>query len=245
MTPSHRPPGAPARAPPSPRSRISRAQLLVAGGPPAISLRAIARDMGMTAAALYRYFPSLDALVAELVEDLLRRAARGDRGRPRRLRRPTSRCRAWPRWPGRSGAGRVAHPAEFGLMFGNPVPGVARFEDDCVDPDHAGARFGAPFLEAFAEVWQTAPLPDPAGRAASRRSSARYIAPARRCRTRSGLPVEVVYAYLSGWTRLYGARGDGGLRPPAAGRSPTWSRCSSWSWPPSWPRCPPLRAGSP
>src|SRR5688572_27661487 len=45
-------------------------QLLGSGGPPAISLRAIAREMGMTAPAIYRYFPSLDALVVDLVEDL-------------------------------------------------------------------------------------------------------------------------------------------------------------------------------
>src|SRR5882672_12208641 len=45
-------------------------RLLMAGGPHAFSLRAIARDMGMTAPAIYRYFPSLDALVAELAEDL-------------------------------------------------------------------------------------------------------------------------------------------------------------------------------
>ena len=45
-------------------------RLLVGGGLAAISLRAIARDMGMTAPAIYRYFPSLDALVAELTEDL-------------------------------------------------------------------------------------------------------------------------------------------------------------------------------
>ena len=45
-------------------------RLLVTGGPTAISLRAIAREMGMTAPAIYRYFPSLDALVVELTEDL-------------------------------------------------------------------------------------------------------------------------------------------------------------------------------
>jgi len=38
-------------------------RLLKAGGPQSISLRAIARDMGMTAPAIYRYFPSLDQLV--------------------------------------------------------------------------------------------------------------------------------------------------------------------------------------
>src|SRR5258705_7881123 len=45
-------------------------RLLTNGGPTAISLRAIARDMGMTAPAIYRYFPSLEALVHELTEDL-------------------------------------------------------------------------------------------------------------------------------------------------------------------------------
>src|SRR6476661_94588 len=49
-------------------------RLLVSGGPTAISLRAIARDMGMTAPAIYRYFPSLDALVQEVVEDLYNEA---------------------------------------------------------------------------------------------------------------------------------------------------------------------------
>src|SRR5215475_4645 len=45
-------------------------ELLVYGGPSAISLRAIARTLGMSAAALYRYFPSLEALVMELAGDL-------------------------------------------------------------------------------------------------------------------------------------------------------------------------------
>src|SRR4051812_44586825 len=45
-------------------------KLLVEGGPPAISLRAIARHMGMTAPAIYRYFPSLDALVIELTGEI-------------------------------------------------------------------------------------------------------------------------------------------------------------------------------
>jgi len=45
----------------------ARAQL-AAGGPAAVSLRAIARDLGMTAPAIYRYFPSLDALM-QAVQD--------------------------------------------------------------------------------------------------------------------------------------------------------------------------------
>ncbi|NUU20311.1 MAG: TetR/AcrR family transcriptional regulator [Streptomycetaceae bacterium] len=40
------------------------------GGPDAISLRAIARDMGMTAGAIYSYFATRDDLVTTLINDL-------------------------------------------------------------------------------------------------------------------------------------------------------------------------------
>src|SRR5258705_8953695 len=128
-------------------------QLLTSGGSPAISLRAIARDMGMTAPAIYRYFPSLDALVLELTEDLYDElgesieAARGTMPADDPLTQLAEMARAFRRWS-------IAHPAEFGLMFGNPVPGVAQFEDGCLSPDHAGARLGALFLAALADLSQ-------------------------------------------------------------------------------------------
>ena len=57
--------------PPSPTSGGP----LAPNSPPAVRprsrLRAIARDLGMTAPAIYRYFPSLDALIAQVVADLL------------------------------------------------------------------------------------------------------------------------------------------------------------------------------
>ncbi|MFD0430956.1 TetR/AcrR family transcriptional regulator [Streptomyces zhihengii] len=45
-------------------------ELLVKGGPGAVSLRAISREMGMTPSALYRYYPSLEALLADVRSDL-------------------------------------------------------------------------------------------------------------------------------------------------------------------------------
>src|SRR5690242_15170623 len=42
-------------------------KLMAAGGPDAISLRAIARDMGMTAGAIYSYFATRDDLVSTLI----------------------------------------------------------------------------------------------------------------------------------------------------------------------------------
>jgi AcrR family transcriptional regulator len=174
-------------------------RLLVAGGPPAISLRAIARDMGMTAPAIYRYFPSLDALVTELAEDLydeLRAAvaaARETATTP--IGQLTDMVRAFRRWS-------VTHPVEFALIFGNPVPGVVRFEDGCLDPDHAAARFGAEFLEVFAEMWPVTPLPTPPADVIEAHIGP-YLQP---YQSQAGvdLPVEALYAYLSAWIRLYG-----------------------------------------
>src|SRR5258708_39623608 len=45
-------------------------RLLVSQGSEAVSLRAIARDMGMTAPALYRYFDSHEELIKHVVADI-------------------------------------------------------------------------------------------------------------------------------------------------------------------------------
>jgi AcrR family transcriptional regulator len=206
-------------------------QLLVAGGPPAISLRAIAREMGMTAPAIYRYFPSLDALVAELTGDLyaeLTAAVEAVRTPEQAtLDQLVEMARAFRRWS-------LAHPAEFGLLFGNPVPGVTRFEEDCLSPDHAGARFGAPFLEAFATLFDDGRSPQAStggahdgrspqastGGAHDGRSPQASTGGASHDVTGRGLteaqiapftaasgvalPPPVVHAYLAAWARLYG-----------------------------------------
>jgi AcrR family transcriptional regulator len=191
-------------------------QLLVAGGPPAISLRAIAREMGMTAPAIYRYFPSLDALVAGLTEDLYGElTAEVEAARvpgQATLDQLLEMARAFRRWS-------LAHPAEFGLLFGNPVPGVTRFEEDCLSPDHAGARFGAPFLEAFATLYHgrspQASTGDHDGRSpqastgdASRDVTGRGLTEEQfapfTAASGVALPPPVVHAYLSAWARLYG-----------------------------------------
>ena len=48
--------------------RVARRQMAAAGAA-ALSLRGIAAEMGITAPALYRYFPNRDALVTALIVD--------------------------------------------------------------------------------------------------------------------------------------------------------------------------------
>ena len=174
-------------------------ELLVYGGPSAVSLRAIARTLGMSAAALYRYFPSLEALVREVASDLydeLRAAvtaaaerAGGEGGDPAaRLAAMAGAFRGWSR----------AHPAEFALMFGNPVPGVAELEDDCLSPDHPGALLGAAFLEPFVALWRSGSAPD---RPAPDLGTS--TAPLLGVHGES-LPAGALAAFLAAWTRLYG-----------------------------------------
>src|SRR5258707_15891802 len=45
-------------------------RILVSEGPDAVSLRAIAREMGMTAPALYRYFGSHEELIKHVCADI-------------------------------------------------------------------------------------------------------------------------------------------------------------------------------
>jgi AcrR family transcriptional regulator len=172
---------------------------LVTGGAQAISLRAIARDMGMTAPAIYRYFPSLDALIVDLAGDLLNelrehleaaRDAAGDSP----VAQLAATARAFRNWS-------VRHPVEFGLVFGSLVPGVDAFPDNCTNEDDPGARLGAVFIVPLLELWHRSPIPLPPPAQVDHRL-AESLGPMRE-RHRE-LPVEVARLMLSGWTMLYG-----------------------------------------
>ncbi|HEX5598896.1 MAG TPA: TetR/AcrR family transcriptional regulator [Micromonosporaceae bacterium] len=177
----------------------ARRLLVSGGGPQAISLRAIARDMGMTAPAIYRYFPSLDALVVELTDDLfdeLRRtleAARDATGDDP-AQQLAEMARAFRRWS-------VAHPAEFALVFGTPLPGISTFDGDCRDTDHPASAFGALFMQSLLRLWQQAPWPTPPADLLRKRLGD-TLHPLKQ--NQGEMPIEVAYTFLSGWVRLYG-----------------------------------------
>lgn len=180
--------------------RLAR-ELLVSGGPQAISLRAIAREMGMTPSGLYRYYPSLNALVDELCGDLfdeLHQAveAAGDAaGNDDPTRRMGYMARAFRRWA-------LDHPVEFGLMLGPPPSGVTTMWADRDQPHASTMRFGSAFLNEFAEMWRrrmvVAP-PDDVLERDLRPHLGRYMQ-----RRGDDLPLGVVFTFLTAWTRLYG-----------------------------------------
>jgi AcrR family transcriptional regulator len=97
-------------------------------GAASLSLRAIARNMGMTSSALYRYFESRDQLLAALsregfasLADALEAAEAAFLARPARQQEaPGLRflevVRAYREWA-------LSHPTEYALIFGTPIPG--------------------------------------------------------------------------------------------------------------------------
>jgi AcrR family transcriptional regulator len=170
---------------------------LVAHGPTGVQLRSVARDLGMTAPALYRYFDSHEALLASMVGDLyaeladvVEAAAAPGRGDLRE--RLEGSARAFRRWS-------VDHPAEFTLLFGSPLPGV---DVDEGGPEHAQARrFGQAFGALFTEMWEREPFAVP-----------EHIDPAMEANLDEyaehvgvGLPPAAIAVFLSCWVRLYGA----------------------------------------
>lgn len=89
-----------------------------------LSLRAIARDLGMVSSALYRYFASRDDLLTALIID-----AYNDMGEVAERADATADQADPPaRWMAVARALRgwaLANPAEYALLYGTPVPGYA------------------------------------------------------------------------------------------------------------------------
>jgi AcrR family transcriptional regulator len=101
--------------------RLAREQLRTVGSA-GLSLRAIARDLDMASSAIYRYFPSRDdlltALIVDAYDELGALAENADASLPRddlhqRFRAVALAAFRWSR----------AEPAQYGLIFGTPVPG--------------------------------------------------------------------------------------------------------------------------
>ncbi|MFF1697732.1 TetR/AcrR family transcriptional regulator [Streptomyces sp. NPDC058257] len=95
---------------------------IATAGASALSLNAIAKQMGMSGPALYRYFASRDALITELIRDAYRsladtvRAAFTDGADLAGLAHVV---RAW----------ALVDPQRYFLIYGTPVPGYHAPED--------------------------------------------------------------------------------------------------------------------
>jgi AcrR family transcriptional regulator len=177
---------------------VARRQIAEAGAA-GLSLRSIARDMGLTAPALYRYFPNRDALVTVLIVEAYHSLAaamiaadeaqaRGDfHGRFQSL------ALAFRTWA-------VQHRQDFALIYGTPIPGYEAPREQTVAP-------AAQVLQAIGAVlvdaWQAGRLNIP--------QAYKEIPPAMDTAVTdilqslpAGVPPEGIVLTMTIWARLYG-----------------------------------------
>jgi AcrR family transcriptional regulator len=152
--------------PPTARERV-RAELtaeitdaarrqLAEVGASALSLRAVARELGMASSAVYRYFPSRDELLTRLIVDgydqLGEAAETADDAAAPPLDRWLAVCRAVRTWA-------RAHPHEYALLYGTPVPGYQAPPDTVP----AATRVGAVLGRILGDAARAGDLPDGTG----------------------------------------------------------------------------------
>lgn len=129
--------------------RIGRVHLATDGAA-ALSLRAVARDLGVVSSAVYRYVESRDELLTLLVVDgydelgdavdaALAKLDRSDHAA--RLAAIGRATRAW----------ALAEPATYALLFGSPVPGYEAPAERTTGP---GTRVVGRLVEVWEDAWR-------------------------------------------------------------------------------------------
>lgn len=174
---------------------IARRQLATDGAN--LSLRAVARDLGMVSSAIYRYFASRDDLLTALILDaynaLGESAEQADSAVPRDAYTD--------RWLALADAVRgwaLERPHEYALIYGSPVPGYQAPMDTVAAATRAATAFGHILQDAAtAGALTAAPDPEPAaGVAEDLERIATAIAP--------DVPRTTLARALSAWLALFG-----------------------------------------
>ena len=172
-------------------------------GAAGLSVRSVARDLGMAPSALYRYFDGRDALLSALIlaayEAL---ATEAERAADRAAHTDADHAGDAERWLAVPRALRLwalEHPHLWGLIFGTPVPGYHAPEDT---------------VEPYARVAEALVRPLVAAKEAGRLRSedrARPVSDELRAAVAPvsegllpGMPVEKVVLALAAWTTIVG-----------------------------------------
>lgn len=176
--------------------QAARGQLAESGAG-AISLRAIARDLGMASSAVYRYFPSRDEVLTSLIVaayDAVGQTAEDarDAAAAQGLAPSDIFCTVWRAVR----AWALAHPHEYALIYGSPVPGY-RAPADTVPP---ATRLPWVLLGVLAQTGARAPAPPKAAPALGQ-----ALSPLRAEAAVAGFDDQTLLAALTSYSALVGA----------------------------------------
>jgi AcrR family transcriptional regulator len=184
------------------RIRTVARTLLVDHGAQGLTLRAIARRIGITAPALYRYYASLSDLIQHVCADICADLAQDLGSRLARLPdedtagRVFAVCRGFRAWA-------IAHPREFGLVFATPADPAASTGKD---------PFGQIFLTFTGRILAGSPQrdrPDPVVPEPLRADIDLFLATLTDALRGTDQPEPAIgpgtaYTVLRFWVRLYG-----------------------------------------
>ena len=181
-------------------TEIARRQLATEGAA-GLSLRAVAREMGMVSSAVYRYFRSRDDLLTTLIIDgynsVGEAVEKAEAACPREdyAGRWLASCRAVRGWA-------LAHPHEYALVYGSPVPGYQAPEQTIGPAARAAAVFGTIVSDAQRSGAMTAMTGPGAWPAAPQA----FAPDADRLRDTvlAGVPDDVAARTVTAWAGLFG-----------------------------------------
>ncbi|MGW6457233.1 TetR/AcrR family transcriptional regulator [Streptomyces sp. NPDC055078] len=171
---------------------------LAAEGAAKLSLRAVARELGMVSSALYRYFPSRDDLLTALIVDAYDAVGAAAESALAQAPGPDDPAAHPARWIALCTAVRawaLAHPHEYALIYGSPVPGYTA-PMDTVGP---AARVGTALIDVAREAHRTKGLAPPPLDERLRPEAHRLTA-----ELAPDLPPPVVVALVAAWSQLFG-----------------------------------------
>jgi AcrR family transcriptional regulator len=154
---------------------------IATAGASALSLNAIAKQMGMSGPALYRYFAGRDELITELIRDAYRSLA--DTFHAVSGADVTALAHALREWA-------LADPQRYFLVYGTPVPGYHAPDD----VTQIASEIMATLLDACAAM--------PAGRPATPFDE--HLEDHREWADGHPAPSTVLHRALTFWTRLHG-----------------------------------------
>ncbi|MGW0020130.1 TetR/AcrR family transcriptional regulator [Rhodococcus sp. NPDC003382] len=178
--------------------RIGREHLAVHGAA-ALSLRAVARDLGVVSSAVYRYVANRDELLTLLVVDAYEELGNAvdnavvvvdPHDAPERFRALARAVRRW----------ALREPARYALLFGSPVPGYRAPAERTTEP---GTRVVTRLVEILTSAYAdgTLRLPEPDGIPGSLHADLDRI----RSETGTDLPDAALARGILLWSSLFGA----------------------------------------
>ncbi|MEO6470596.1 MAG: TetR/AcrR family transcriptional regulator [Aeromicrobium sp.] len=173
-------------------------------GPGELSLRAVARDVGMVSSAVYRYFASRDDLLTALLlvaynelGQIAEDADRAVKDQNDYLTRWTATCNAIRGWA-------IKHPGDYALLYGSPVPGYVAPQDTIAAATRATLVLVHIALAAHQSGAQTPPAPEgaPDGLASTMQDAVDFLAALGAPKTENA--PEVAMRLIAAWSAIFG-----------------------------------------